>query len=130
MSQLIEAEYDEFLKDIQNKLQKIEPELAMQAMYYERKFTDVEPHAEIVVKYKDGVDLDKKRFVLGQMYGFEMAEEHRSELRVVGLMTLGTIHQISKDADVENISNDLVCLILGFDCQEIQLLLYSMTIQS
>ncbi|MGI0047239.1 MAG: hypothetical protein ACREBB_08635 [Nitrosotalea sp.] len=109
MSQIIEAEYDEFLKDIQNKLQKIEPALAMQAMYYERKFTDVEPHGEIAVEYKDGVDLDKKRFVLGQKYGFEMAMEYHNVLRVVGLMTLGTIYGISKDADVEKISGTVSC---------------------
>ena len=109
MSQLIEAEYDEFLKDIQNRLQKIEPNLAMQAMYYERKFTDVDPHAEIVVQYRKGVDVDKKRFVLGQKYGFEMAMEGHNELRVVGLMTLDTIHEISKDVDVESISGTISC---------------------
>jgi len=32
----------------------------MQAMYYERKFTDVEPHGEIAVQYRKGTDLDAK----------------------------------------------------------------------
>jgi hypothetical protein len=109
MSQLIEAEYDEFLEDIKNRLKKIEPELAMQAMYYERKFTDIEPHAEIVVQYNRGVDLDKKRFVLGKKYGFEMAKEEDHELRLVGLMTLNTIYEISKDVDVEKISGTISC---------------------
>ncbi|MDE1830045.1 MAG: hypothetical protein KGI25_06965 [Thaumarchaeota archaeon] len=109
MSQLIEAEYDEFLKDIENKLQKIEPTLAMQAMYYERKFTDVEPHGEIVVEYKEGIDLGKKRFELGQKYGFEMAEKEHHRLEVVGLMTLGTIYEISKDKDVEKIKGTVSC---------------------
>ncbi|MDE1726979.1 MAG: hypothetical protein KGH89_06895 [Thaumarchaeota archaeon] len=109
MSQLIEAEYDEFLEDIKNRLQKIEPELAMQAMYYERKFTDVEPHAEIVVEYKHGVDLDKKQFTLGQKYGFEMAKENNHKLRVVGLMTLDTIYEISRDKDTEKISGTVSC---------------------
>lgn len=109
MSQLIEAEYDEFLQDIQNKLKKIDPNLAMQAMYYERKFTDVDPHAEIVVQYHKGVDMDKKRFTLGQKYGFEMAMEGHDELRVVGLMTLDTIHEISKDVDVESITGTISC---------------------
>jgi len=108
MSQLIEAEYDEFLNDIKNRLKKIEPELAMQAMYYERKFTDVEPHGEIVVEYHHGVDLDKKRFEVGQKHGFEMAEEDH-KLRVVGLMTLDTIYEISKDVDIEKISGTISC---------------------
>ncbi len=109
MSQLIEAEYDEFLKDVQYKLQKISPELAMQAMYYERKFTDVEPHGEIVVEYKEGIDLDKKRFTLGQKYGFEMALKDRHDMMVVGLMTLSTIYEISKDPDVKWISGTVSC---------------------
>jgi hypothetical protein len=109
MSQLIEAEYDEFLDDVKKRLQKIEPELVMQMMYYERKFTDVEPHAEIVVEYNGAVNLDKKRFGLGQKYGFEMAEEDNRKLRVVGLMTLGTIYEISKDVDVEKISGTISC---------------------
>lgn len=109
MSQLIEAEYDEFLKDIQDRLQKIEPDLAMQAMYYERKFTDIEPHAEIIVEYRGGVDPDKKRFELDKKYGFEMAVEDHDVLRVVGLMTLSTIYEISKDPDVERISGIVSC---------------------
>ena len=32
MSQLIEAEYDESLDDVKKRLQKIEPELAMQKL--------------------------------------------------------------------------------------------------
>lgn len=108
MSQLIEDEYDEFIEDVKNILKKIEPTLAMQAMYYERKFVDVEPHAEIVVEYNRRVDLDKKMFGL-QKYGFEMAQESDHELRVVGLMTLDTIYEISKDADIEKISGTASC---------------------
>lgn len=109
MSQIIEAEYDQFLKDIQNKMQKIEPELAMQAMYYERKFSDIDPHGEIIVQYREGVDLDKKRFDLGQKHGFEIAIEDHNTLRVVGLMTLGIIYGISRDADVTKISGTVSC---------------------
>lgn len=108
MSQIIEAEYDEFLKDIETKLQKIDPELAMQAMYYERKFTDVEPHGEIVIQYRDGANLDKKRFEMGK-YGFEMAMEEHQRLEVVGLMDLSTIYEISKDPDIEKISGTVSC---------------------
>ncbi|MDE1861664.1 MAG: hypothetical protein KGI33_02000 [Thaumarchaeota archaeon] len=108
MSQVIEAEYDEFLKDIEEKLQKIDPALAMQAMYYERKFTDVEPHGEIAVQYRKGTDLDAKKFVLGRRYGFEIAARNR-ELALVGLMTLGTIYEISKDPEVEKITGTVSC---------------------
>ena len=109
MSQAIEAEYDEFLKDIETKLQKIDPELAMQAMYYERKFRDVEPHGEILVRYRDGTDLDQKRFELGKRYGFEIAAKDGRDLELVGLMTLGTIYEISGDAEVTGMSGTVSC---------------------
>jgi len=38
-----------------------------------------------------------------------MAEEDNRKLRVVGLMTLGTIYEISKDVDVEKISGTISC---------------------
>ncbi len=109
MSQIIEAEYDEFIKDIENKLQKIQPELAMQAMYYERKFTDVDPHGEIVIEYNEGIDVGKKRFAMGQKYGIEMAEKDDQKLEAVGLMTLATIYEISKDVDVKKITGTVSC---------------------
>src|SRR5579885_1592259 len=109
MSQLIEAEYDEFLKDVQYKLQKISPDLAMQAMYYERKFTDVEPRGEITIEYNTQVDLERKRFELGKKYGFEMASKGPYELIVVGLMTLSTIYEISKDQDIRWMSGTISC---------------------
>ena len=108
MSQLIEAEYDEFLKDIETRLQKIDPALAMQAMYYERKFTDIEPHGEITVQYRDGANLDAKKFALGKKWGFEIASRDRG-LVLVGLMTLGVIYEISQDTEVEKISGTVSC---------------------
>lgn len=91
MSQLIEAEYGDFIKDIKNKLRKILPDLAMRAMYYERKLTDVEPHGEITTEYDAYADLERKRFELGKKYGFEIASKGHHEMMVVGLMTLSRV---------------------------------------
>ncbi len=85
----------------------------MQEMHYEKKFTDVEPHAEIVITHKDRIDLDKKRFELGQRYGFEMAKEHH-ELRAVRLMTIVCYTpDLKRPKRGKCQRNDLTCLILG-----------------
>jgi hypothetical protein len=41
--QTIKSQYDDFVSEISNELRKVDPQLAMQIMYYERRFTDVEP---------------------------------------------------------------------------------------
>jgi hypothetical protein len=42
-------------------------------MYYERRFTDVEPQVELHIHYKEGVNLDKKKDELDSKYGFLIA---------------------------------------------------------
>jgi len=109
MSQIIEQEYDRILTEIGNKMSKIDPGLAMQTMYYERKFTDVEPQVELHVHYREGVDLDQKRTTLETKYGFLVAKEPHRTIRMVGLMTLSTIQQISSDPEILEISGMAGC---------------------
>ena len=109
MSQVIEQEYDHILAEIESKMSKIDPGLAMQTMYYERKFTDVEPQVELHVHYRDGVDLSQKRTIMESKYGFLVAKEPHETLRMIGLMTLSTIQQISNDPDISEIDGTAYC---------------------
>src|SRR5437667_12295570 len=109
MSQVIEEQYDQILEEINNKIPKVDPELVMQAMYYERKFTDVEPQADLHIQYREGIDLDQKKNILSAKYGFMIGKEPHNTLRAVGLMTLGTIYNISADKDIEDISGAVTC---------------------
>ena len=109
MSQVIEQEYDRILAEIGNKMSKIDSGLAMQTMYFERKFTDVEPQVELHLHYREGVDLDKKRTSLEAKYGFLVAKEPHRTIRMIGLMTLSTIQQISADADIVEIDGMAGC---------------------
>ena len=109
MSQVIEQEYDRILAEIGNKMSKIDSGLAMQTMYFERKFTDVEPQVELHLHYREGVDLDQKRTTLEAKYGFLVAKEPHRTIRMIGLMTLSTIQQISADADIEEIDGMAGC---------------------
>ena len=109
MSQVIEQEYDHILAEIENKMSKIDPGLVMQTMYYERKFTDVEPQVELRVHYREGINLDQKRTGIETKYGFMVAKEPHLTLRMIGLMTLSTIQQISNDSDIVDIDGMALC---------------------
>jgi hypothetical protein len=109
MPQTIEAQYDNFIAEISSELEKIDPQLAMQVMYYERRFTDVEPQVELHIHYKVGTDLDKKKDDLDSKYGFLMAREDKHILKAKGLMNLKRVYEISTDEDVEQVSGYASC---------------------
>ena len=109
MPQTIEAQYDNFIAEISSELGKVDPQLAMQVMYYERRFTDVEPQVELHIHYKEGTNLDKKKDDLDAKYGFLMAREGKHVLKAMGLMNLKRIHEISKDNDIEQVSGYASC---------------------
>jgi hypothetical protein len=81
----------------------------MQIMYYERRFTDVEPQVELHIHYKEGVNLDKKKAELDSKYGFLIAREGKRTLRSIGLMNLNRVYAISTDDDVEQVNGFASC---------------------
>lgn len=109
MSQVIEQEYDNILTDIGSRIPKVDPSLAMQIMYYERRFRDVEPQVELHVHYREGTNLDQKKAALASKYGFLIAKEPHLTLRLAGLMTLSTVQQIASDTDVKEIDGTATC---------------------
>ncbi len=104
MSQEIESLYDGFLATISSKLQKIDPELVMKVMEYERKFGEVEPAVNLHVHYKNGINNDKKSDELRSKYGYCIALEGKSSLVAQGNMSLNTIEEISNDPDIESVT--------------------------
>lgn len=109
MPQTIEAQYDNFMAEISSELEKVNPQLAMQVLYYERRFTDVEPQVELHIHYKEGINLDKKKDQLDSKYGFLMAREGKHVLKAIGLMSLKRVHEISMDDDVDHVSGYASC---------------------
>ncbi len=109
MPQTIEAQYDNFISEIRTELRKVDPQLAMQVMYYERRCTDVEPQGELHIQYKEGTNLDKKKDELNLRHGFLVAREGKHGMRVTGLMNLNRIYEISTDDDIEEISGFASC---------------------
>ena len=109
MTQVIEQEYDHILTEIGNRMSKVDPGLAMQIMYYERKFTDVEPQVELRVHYHEGTDLDQKRRYIEAKYGFMIQKEPHYAVRLIGLMTLSTVQKIASDPDILEIEGMATC---------------------
>lgn len=94
MSQNVETQYDGFLDQITSKLGKIDLKLATDVMYYERKFTDVEPKVELDVHYRNGTNMDKKKYELEASY--MVAREGENGIRAVGLASLADILKLAK----------------------------------
>ncbi|MDE1726611.1 MAG: hypothetical protein KGH89_05035 [Thaumarchaeota archaeon] len=107
MSENVEAQYDNFLDQLVGKLGKIDLKLATNVMYYERNFTDVEPKVELEIHYRDGTNIDKKKYELEANY--MVAREGKNGIRAVGLATLTDILVLAKDPDIEKIDGFATC---------------------
>lgn len=103
----LETQYDSLLSQLVKKLGKIDLKLATDVMYYERKFTDVEPKVELDIHYRPGTNIDKKKYELEAR--FMVAREGGHGLRIVGLATLNDLVELSKDPDIEKIDGFASC---------------------
>ena len=104
-----EDAYNNFLVDIGKILGKIDVNLAMQVMYYERKFPETYPSANLDIHYKTGTNLEKKRYEFSSKYGFMNAFMGEHGLLAKGNMDLKTIQEISNDSDIEKITGSASC---------------------
>ena len=109
MSQDVEAAYDTFLSNMGAALGKISTELAMQVMYYERKFPQSDPCVNLDIHYRDGIILEKKQAEFSDKYGFASARMGKNHLLIRGNMSLHTMQQISSDVEIEKMTGSASC---------------------
>ncbi|MBI5377898.1 MAG: hypothetical protein HZA82_04675, partial [Thaumarchaeota archaeon] len=102
MSQ-VETRYDQFLSELQSVLQNIDVSLAMRIMYLERKFPDVDPCVDLSIKFKKGVDLEKKEFQINAKFG--LATSSRDEhVYASGQLDMENLLLLSSGSDIEKIT--------------------------
>ncbi len=112
----LETNYDDFLAEFEKKLGKIDVALALRTLYLQKKLIHGEkPHVELYVCYRSGVDLEKKRVELDKMFACLSTTFFKNNqkvpncervLKVECLTDLKTIHEVSKDEDIEHISGE------------------------
>ncbi|MDE1862975.1 MAG: hypothetical protein KGI33_08695 [Thaumarchaeota archaeon] len=107
MSQNARTQYVNFLEHLESKLGKIDLKLATDVLYYERNFTDVEPKVELAIHYRQGSNLDKKKFDLESRY--LVAREGEHGMKAVGLASLEDLMNLSSDPDVDRITGFATC---------------------
>ena len=113
MSQL-DREYDDFIGTFQKALGKIDVALALRTLYLERKLAhDEKPKVELYICYRAGVDLDKKKYELNEFFpclstttfkNNRLVPDCERVIKVECLTDLKTIHEMSKDDDIEHVS--------------------------
>ena len=102
MSQ-IEARYDQFISELESTLPKVDVHLAMRMMYLERKFPTVDPNVELHIKFKNGVDVQKKEFQINAK--FALGTSSRGDhVRAAGRLNLESLVRLASNQDVEEIT--------------------------
>lgn len=96
--------YDGFLTNVEKALGKIDVELGLQVMLYERKMPDAYPLVELVIHYKDGADMDEKVPYVRNKYGFLVAGHGKHEVLARGNMSIDMLQDIAQDPQVEKLT--------------------------
>ncbi len=115
MSQF-EKQYDDFIGEFEKNLGKIDVALALKTLYLQKKLIHGEkPKLEVYFCYRSGTDLEKKRIELDKMFSCLSTTSFRNNrsvpnceriLKVECLTDLKTLHDISKDEDIEHITGE------------------------
>ena len=110
----IEKQYDSFIAEFEKNLGKIDVALALKTLYLQKKLIhDEKPKVELYVCYRQGVDLDKKKYELSEFFpclstttfkNNRLVPDCERVIKVECLTDLKTIHEMSKDDDIEHIS--------------------------
>lgn len=103
MSSAAETIYGDFLSNVEKELGKIDTELGLQVMLFERKMPDVYPMVELEIHYKVGVDTDAKVSYMRNRYGFLVSGHGKNEILAKGNMSMDMLQEISQDSQIEKL---------------------------
>lgn len=102
---VIEASFDQYRKDLSEILKKIDVDLAMRIMYFERRLPDVEPHVELLVRVK-GANPSALAYKISSKFGFQtMVQGHH--VVVAGRATIDDIFNLSQHDAIEFITGNV-----------------------
>lgn len=104
MSNTAETLCDGFLSNVEKALEKIDIELGLQVMLFERKMPDAYPMVELEIHYKNGTDIAEKISYMRDRYGFLVAGHEKNEILARGNMNIGMIQEISQDPQIEKLT--------------------------
>src|SRR5215831_8489894 len=96
MSSKAEAAYDGFLSNVESIIGKIDIELALQVMLFERKLPDAYPMVELEIHYEKGIDISSKVSYFRDKYGFLVASHGENQVFAKGGMNMAIIQSISQ----------------------------------
>jgi hypothetical protein len=103
MSSTAETIYDGFLSNVEKALGKIDIELGLQVMLFERKMPDAYPMVELQIHYKNGVDTDSKVSYVRDKYGFLVSGHGKNGVLARGNMNVDMLHEIAQDSEIEKL---------------------------
>lgn len=102
----IEVRYDKFLSEMESTLPKVDVHLAMRMMYLERKFPTVDPSVELSIKFKKGVDVQKKEFQINAKFALSTSSSG-DHVRATGRLNMEGLVRLASNPDVEKIEGSV-----------------------
>ena len=104
MSADTENRYDDLIVILDKVMPKVDTELALKVLYYERKMTDVYPSVEMKISYRNGTDRERKKDEFFSKYGFQISLHGKNNIFARGNMNMAIIKNIADDQEVEEIT--------------------------
>jgi hypothetical protein len=96
----IETSFDQYRNELAGLLKKIDVDLAMRIMHFERKMPDVEPHVELLVSARRGTNLSDLAYAISSKIGFQtMVQGHH--ILVAGRATIDDVYDLSLNPVIE-----------------------------
>lgn len=103
---VIEASYDQYRDELAELLKKIDVDLAMKIMHFERKLPDVAPRVELHVRPKHGTNLSDLSYAISSKLGFQtMIQGHH--ILVAGRATIDDVFALSQNPKIEFIDGSV-----------------------
>jgi hypothetical protein len=103
---VIEASFDQYRGELSGLLKKIDVDLAIKIMHFERKMPDVEPRVELLVTAKHGTNLSNLSYAISSRLGFQtMVQGHH--VLVVGRATIDDVYKLSENPTIEFIDGNV-----------------------
>lgn len=99
-----EVIYSGFLANLDKALGKIDMELALKVMLYERKMPDVAPAVELEIHYLSGTNTQRKISEIRDKYGFEVASYEENVVLAKGNMDMSLLQTLSQDPQIERLT--------------------------
>ena len=102
--------YDTYMKELQDMLPNVYPELTHDILHLQRKLQSEsisEPHVIFYIEYDSDTNLEQKIYKLREKYSLEVSNtDEKNILKAASRMTVDKIKEIASDTSIISITGE------------------------